>query len=184
MSHWNIFKSGVALAALSAAMAVPAVAQVTTSAIRGTITDDAGAPVSGATVVITHTPSGTTSTATSNAAGTFSTRGLRVGGPYTVEVSGGDFQPVTVTDIFVSLDETFELPLTVSGARTLDAIVVTAPAITSSYMNTGLSTGLSLEDRSARHQAPHHPQKPEAVLQGHHSQSHLRKSSESECHRR
>ena len=146
MSHWNIFKSGVALAALSAAMAVPAVAQVTTSAIRGTITDDAGAPVSGAAVVITHTPSGTTSTATSNAAGTFSTRGLRVGGPYTVEVSGGDFQPVTVTDIFVSLDETFELPLTVSGARTLDAIVVTAPAITSSYMNTGLSTGLSLED--------------------------------------
>ncbi len=50
MSHWNIFKSGVALAALSAAMAVPAVAQVTTSAIRGTITDDAGAPVSGAAV--------------------------------------------------------------------------------------------------------------------------------------
>ncbi|MAT34593.1 MAG: hypothetical protein CMK06_05555 [Ponticaulis sp.] len=145
MSHWNIFKSGVALAALSAAMAVPAVAQVTTSAIRGTITDDAGAPVSGATVVITHVPSGSVSTSVTNNTGAFSTRGLRVGGPYTVEVSGGDFQPVTVTDIFVNLDDTYELPLTVSGQRTLDAIVVTAPALATAQVAMGPSAAFDLE---------------------------------------
>ena len=146
MSHWNMFKGGVALAALAAAAAAPAYSQVTTSSIRGTITDDAGAPVSGATVVVTHTPSGTVSTATSNASGVFSTRGLRVGGPYTVSVSGGDFTPVEVTGINLGLDQTFDLPLTVAGERTLDAIVVTAPAVAAGYLVTGAGTALGLEE--------------------------------------
>ncbi|MAP96151.1 MAG: cell envelope biogenesis protein OmpA [Ponticaulis sp.] len=149
MLKWNIIKGGVALAALSTAMAVPAYAQVTTSAIRGTVSDDTGAPISGANVVVTHTPSGTTSTAVTNDSGTFSARGLRVGGPYTVEVAGGDFQPVTITDIYVQLDQTYALPVTVSGQRTLDAIVVTAPQMVSAYMDTGVSTSLSLEELQA-----------------------------------
>lgn len=145
MTNWKLFRGGVALSALAVAMAVPAFAQVTTSSIRGTVTTEAGAPVTGATVTVTHTPSGTVSSATTNASGTFSTRGLRVGGPYSVEVAGGDFQPVLVEDIYVNLDETFNLPLVVAGERTLDRIVVSAPAMTSGYLNTGISTNLGLE---------------------------------------
>ena len=145
MTNWKTFASGVALTAMSAAIAVPAMAQVTTSAIRGTVTTEAGAPVSGATVVVTHTPSGTTSTAVTNASGTFSTRGLRVGGPYTVNVTGGDFTPMEITDIYVNLDETFTLPVVVSGEKKLDKVVITAPQVVSGYLDTGLSTSLGLE---------------------------------------
>ena len=149
MSQFKFFKGGIALAALAAAMSVPAYAQVTTSTIRGVVSDEAGAPVSGASVVVTHVPSGTVSASTTNASGTFSARGLRVGGPYTVEVSGGDFQPVTITDINLGLDQTFDLPLTVSGQRTMDRIVVTAPVFVSAYMDTGASTSLNLEALSS-----------------------------------
>jgi broad specificity phosphatase PhoE len=54
--------NSAAVAALMCAMAVPAFAQETTSAIRGRITDSAGAAVAGATVTITHVPTGTTVT--------------------------------------------------------------------------------------------------------------------------
>ncbi len=145
MFNWKMFKGGVALAALAAASAVPAYAQVTTSTIRGVVTSETGAPVVGADVIITHEPSGAVSATSTNGSGAFSTRGLRVGGPYTVEVAGGDFQPVTVTDIYVNLDETFDLPLTVSGARTLDAIVVTAPALATAALATGPSASFDLE---------------------------------------
>lgn len=145
MTNWKKIAGGVALTAMAAAMVPPAMAQVTTSSIRGTVTTETGAPVSGASVVVTHTPSGTNATAVTNDAGVFSTRGLRVGGPYTVTISGGDFTPVEVTDIFVNLDETFDLPVSVSGARTLERIVVSAPAMVSGYMDTGVSTSLGLE---------------------------------------
>ena len=144
MTNWKTLAGGVALTAMSVAIAAPAMAQVTTSAIRGTITTDEGTPVTGATVVVTHVPSGTKSTAITNASGTFSTRGLRVGGPYSVNVSGGDFTPVEVTDIYVQLDQTFDLPLTVSGEKKLEKVVVSAPAMTSGYLDTGLSTSLGL----------------------------------------
>ena len=146
MTNWKKIAGGVALSAMAAAMVPPAFAQVTTSSIRGTITDEAGAPVSGASVVVTHVPSGTTATAVTNASGTFSTRGLRVGGPYTVVVSGGDFTPVEITDIYVQLDETFDLPVTVSGERTLERVVVTAPVLTSGYLDTGVGTSLGIEE--------------------------------------
>lgn len=72
--------SGVALAALACAMSTAAYAQETTSAVRGQVTGDTG-PVANATVVITHTPSGTRSLTSSGSDGVFDARGLRVGGP-------------------------------------------------------------------------------------------------------
>ena len=145
MSNWKLF-SGVAVASImTAAIVAPAEAQVTTSSIRGEVVNEAGAPVSGATAIITHTPSGTVSTATTNASGVFSARGLRVGGPYTVSVSGGDFAPVEVNDIYISLDSTFPMTLTVSGERTMDTVVVTATAGQAGFSSEGLSTSLGIE---------------------------------------
>ena len=114
MKFWKTIAGGVAMSALATAIAVPAMAQVTTSAIRGTITTDEGAPVAGADVQVTHEPSGTVSTATTNASGAFSTRGLRVGGPYTISVTGGDFTPVDITDIYLNIDDNYSVPITVS----------------------------------------------------------------------
>ncbi|MEO0720696.1 MAG: TonB-dependent receptor [Pseudomonadota bacterium] len=146
MFNWKTLASGVAVSAIAASVVQVAEAQVTTSAMRGEITSDTGAPVSGATVVVRHTPSGTVSTATTNASGIFSARNLRVGGPYTVEITGGDFTPVEVNDIFLGLDETFPLAVTVSGERTLEAVVVTASQVASGYLDTGLSSTFGLEE--------------------------------------
>ncbi|MEL6692161.1 MAG: carboxypeptidase-like regulatory domain-containing protein, partial [Pseudomonadota bacterium] len=86
MSNWKLLSGVAAASMMTAAIVAPAEAQVTTSSIRGDVTSETGAAVSDATVTITHTPSGTVSTATTNSSGVFSARGLRVGGPYTVVV--------------------------------------------------------------------------------------------------
>lgn len=63
-----------------------ATAQVTTSAVRGSVTTN-DKPLAGATIIATHAPSGTTYGATSNAQGYYSISGMRVGGPYTITIS-------------------------------------------------------------------------------------------------
>jgi len=146
MTNWKQLAGGVAAAASTAAIVAPAAnAQITTSSIRGELTTEAGAPVSGAAVTVRHTPSGTTSTATTNAGGVFLARGLRVGGPYTVTVSPADGDEIEVNDIYVNLDETYQLSLRTSEERTLEKIVVTASQISDGYLDTGLATDFSRE---------------------------------------
>ncbi len=118
---------GVALSALAFTLASTAVyAQETTSAVRGQVTGENGAPVAGATVVITHTPSGTRSATVSNAQGVFDARGLRVGGPYTVTVAAPGFESRSVSDINLTQAETLRLNLDLASAATVEEIVVTA----------------------------------------------------------
>lgn len=145
MSNWKLLSGVAAASIMTAAIVAPAEAQVTTSSIRGNVTTDAGAAVPNASVTITHTPSGTVSVATTNASGAFSARGLRVGGPYTVAVGGGEFAPVEVTDLYLTLDNTLTLPVTVTGARTMDTVVVTGTRALAGFSNEGLSTSLGLE---------------------------------------
>lgn len=145
MSNWKLLSGVAAASMMTAAIVAPAEAQVTTSSIRGDVTNEAGAAVSDATVTITHTPSGTVSSATTNSSGVFSARGLRVGGPYTVAVSGGEFAPVQIDDLYLTLDQTLSLPITVTGARTMDTVVVTGTRALAGFSNEGLSTSLGLE---------------------------------------
>ncbi|MEO0548926.1 MAG: TonB-dependent receptor [Pseudomonadota bacterium] len=145
MANWKLY-GGVAAASLAtAALIAPAQAQVTTSSIRGAVANEDGSPVAGATAIITHTPSGTVSTAFTNESGIFSSRGLRVGGPYTVSISGGEFAPREITDIYIALDETFPLNIVVQGARTMDTVVVTASQTQSGFASSGLSTTLGID---------------------------------------
>ncbi|MGE5355823.1 MAG: TonB-dependent receptor [Deltaproteobacteria bacterium] len=78
-------------------------AQVTTSSMAGKVTDSNGEPLIGATVIATHTPSGTQyGTITSNT-GRFNIIGMRVGGPYEVLVKYVGFQDFTHRNIFLNL---------------------------------------------------------------------------------
>ncbi len=62
-------------------------AQVTTSTLSGKITETDGQPMPGATIVVTHIPSGTQYGAATNSQGLYSIQGMRPGGPYTVNVT-------------------------------------------------------------------------------------------------
>lgn len=128
---------------MAAAIATPAYAQETTSAIRGTVANG-DAPIAGAQITITHTPSGTTNTTVSDADGNFSINGLRLGGPFSVEVVADGFPQATVTDIFLAAGQPFRLPVNLEGDQ---VIVVTASAIKSSArLDNGAATVLTVRD--------------------------------------
>lgn len=78
-------------------------AQVTTSNISGLVTDSKGEGLIGATVVATHTPSGTRYGTATNALGRYVLPAVRVGGPYSVIVTYTGFDPKTEDGIYATL---------------------------------------------------------------------------------
>jgi hypothetical protein len=115
--------AGCALAALAVSAAH---AQETSSAISGQITSG-GAPVAGATVKVTHVPSGTVSTSVSRRDGAYSVPNLRIGGPFTVEVVANGYASYSVTDITTTIGQPFSLPIELDKAG--QEIVVTAAKV-------------------------------------------------------
>ncbi|HET9440780.1 MAG TPA: carboxypeptidase regulatory-like domain-containing protein [Longimicrobiales bacterium] len=75
---------------------------VTTGAITGVVASD-GAPVSGANVIAVHQPSGTRYGAITRDDGRFTIPNMRVGGPYTVNVSHIGFEATERTGVTVNL---------------------------------------------------------------------------------
>ncbi len=113
-----------------AVLAITANAQVTTSAITGKVVlsdDDSG--VIGATVRAVHVPSGTRYTAVTNESGRYTIQGMRVGGPYTVEISYVGYDTHKVDNINLALGETSTVNAILQvGSRELDEVVVTGKA--------------------------------------------------------
>ncbi len=125
----NQLACGASAAVIALAAASAVFAQETTGGVRGQIVDDSGAPVAGATVVVTHTPSGTRSTTLTDAGGQYNARGLRVGGPYTVEVSAPGAETTSAQVAHVGIGDASTVNLTVfSGATTVEELVITAQA--------------------------------------------------------
>src|SRR5689334_1877441 len=101
-------KSLIAAAAVVCGLlfsARPAVAQVTTGNIVGTVTDQQGGVLPGATVVATHVPTGTVYKAVTDKDGRFQMLEVRVGGPYTVVVTLQGFKDGDARDFAVKLGE-------------------------------------------------------------------------------
>lgn len=78
--------SRLTLGLLAALATAPAFAQSTSASVGGQVTGNDGVPVTGAQVTILHTDSGTVSRTTTNAEGRYVSRGLRLGGPYTITI--------------------------------------------------------------------------------------------------
>ncbi|WP_295936342.1 TonB-dependent receptor [uncultured Alistipes sp.] len=101
-------------------------AQVTTSGMNGTVTDQEGEPLVGATVIAIHTPSGTQYGAVTNKDGRFNLQGMRTGGPYTVTFSYVGYQGVEFPGLMLQLGETLTRNAYLKDSQTLEAVVVTA----------------------------------------------------------
>jgi hypothetical protein len=126
MHFRHFLAASAASLTLACALATPAVAQETTSTIRGVVTSG-GNPVGGATIKITHEPSGTVSTATTDPSGNFIASALRPGGPYTVVISAPGFADATITDVETIVAQSYELPVDLVSEG--PAIIVTASRI-------------------------------------------------------
>ena len=128
-------------------VSLPAYGQgVTTSSMRGTIIDNNGETLPGASVVAVHTPSGTQYGSAANLEGAFNLRGMRVGGPYTVTVSFVGYQTFTRNDIFLRLGETFQLNAALlEDAVQLDGIEVVASGGVFDPSRVGTGTSISEE---------------------------------------
>ncbi|MBA6378941.1 MULTISPECIES: TonB-dependent receptor [unclassified Colwellia] len=124
-------------------LSTSAMANDTSSAIRGSIENSAGAISVNAKIEIIHEPSGTKTLTTSNDAGNFSSKGLRVGGPYTIKITGE--KGVTVyRDIFLTLGDTFRLNAKLEAADDVERISVTGSKIFSN--NIGSNSYFGADD--------------------------------------
>ena len=99
--------------------------QETTSEIQGSIKDENGSGLAGATVEATHVPTGTKYSTTTRKDGNFNLPNLRVGGPYQVKVTYVGFKEQTQSDIFLTLGVAYKADFKlVPSSNTLTEVVV------------------------------------------------------------
>ena len=104
-------------------------AQVTSSSIRGSVTSNDN-PLYGATIVALHTPSGTMYGTTSNTEGHYSIGGMRVGGPYRIEISFLGYKTVMYKDVELPLGATitFDAELKEADALIDEIVIASTPS--------------------------------------------------------
>ncbi len=93
-------------------------AQITTSAIDGTVKGSANEPLVGATIVATHLPTGTKYATTSKGGGIFNIQNMKSGGPYLIEITFVGHEAGKYENIYLQLAESFSL---VSNLKKTDA---------------------------------------------------------------
>ena len=101
----------VALGLSTSVVSTDVLANTTTSAVKGQVVGPQGKAAVGTKITIVHVPSGTIKTAIVNSSGSFTAKGLRVGGPYTITIDSDKFADSTLTDVFLNLGEPLTLNL-------------------------------------------------------------------------
>ncbi|MDP4529386.1 TonB-dependent receptor [Alkalimonas delamerensis] len=101
----------------------------TTSAIRGVVVNEAGQTVGNASIRLTDLRTGTSRTFAANDTGTFSARGLQVGGPYILEITDSAGRREVIENVFLTLGETQNINVTIRPADQVERIAVTGQMI-------------------------------------------------------
>ena len=114
----------------AATIATPAAAQQITSGIEGSVTDESGMALPGATVTVTNTRTGAVRTSTTGSNGSFRETSLPPGGPYTVTVTAPGYEGQTVEDVFTNISGNtgFAFALTSTAAGSDDNVIVVTGA--------------------------------------------------------
>jgi len=116
--------------------------QVTTSSMSGVVSDEKNTPLVGATIVITHTPTGSKYTTLSQSGGYFSFPNIVPGGPYTMSVSYVGLAEYKRTDINVPLGDKYDISVQLtSSAKELETVVISGRK--SNVIKTGAATSIT-----------------------------------------
>jgi len=140
------FRGWIALAMAVSAVAVarPLHAQVTTSSIRGSVTDSVGRPVENVRIEAVHQPSGTRYATATRADGRFAIIGMRVGGPYSVSATAIGYAKQTQDNISLALGVSSDLSFRlVTAAVQLQMVTTQADANAIATTRTGAATQVS-----------------------------------------
>ncbi|GGD10507.1 TonB-dependent receptor [Aquisalinus flavus] len=141
----KLLVAGTAALAITAAWGGSAVAQETTSSIRGTVTDENGAPISGATVSIINEQTGFSRTLSTTGNGQFSVRNLPIGGNYVVIVESAGFQGERLEDLGLELGSSTNLTFDLAEESGGDEIVIVARRTVGADLATGPSSVFNLD---------------------------------------
>lgn len=140
-TKWTLAASAAAIALASGF----AMAQQTTGSIRGVVTDQAGAPLSGAEVTVTNKSSGSKRSIITDSRGRFQASGLNVSGDYSVSVVEDGYIGKTINGLRVSLGDVTKLSFALEGGIA-DEIVVTATGTDFVSVATGPSATFTAAD--------------------------------------
>src|SRR6185369_3055504 len=100
--------------------------QATTGGIRGTVTDQNGAVVSGAKVTLSRKTTGGTQTAQTNASGQFEFTNLLPASDYGLSIEAPNFKSAALTDVQVSVNQSTDLPVQLEPGQVTETVTVTA----------------------------------------------------------
>ncbi len=122
-----------------------AFAQVTTTSLNGTIKEKSGVTLVGATVKVTHQPTGTVYNSVANADGKFNISNMRVGGPYLIEASYIGYNASSLSDIYLKLGEasSFDINLSQAGTQLTEVVVIGKKDNLLNSKRTGAATNIS-----------------------------------------
>src|SRR5476651_2493111 len=97
---------------------------VTTASVNGEVTDIKG-PIPGATVTITHLPTGTVYSTVTRADGRFNLPNLRVGGPYTFKVTFIGYKDFIQENINLSIGQDSRIDVKLEdNTKALNEVVI------------------------------------------------------------
>jgi hypothetical protein len=137
----------VCLVAVALGFAAAAGAQESRGTIQGTVKDQQGAVVAGATVTITNTDTKTTVSLKSSEVGRYAAP-LLMPGPYTVTVEASGFRKELHQGIDLLTGDVTNVDITLQVGSTTEVYTVTAEAPLVDVTHT--DTGTALDDRSVR----------------------------------
>ncbi|EWS96623.1 TonB-dependent receptor [Pseudoalteromonas sp. SCSIO_11900] len=123
-----------------------AIANETTSAIKGQITGPNGNPAAGTKITILHVPSGSVKTTEVNDAGYFTAKGLRVGGPYKVIVDSDIYADQEFNNIILNIGSDYPVNTSLENISDVEQIVVTGRPISTMSGGTGPASTFTLSD--------------------------------------
>ena len=123
-----------------------AIANETTSAIKGQITGPNGNPAAGTKITILHVPSGSVKTTETNDAGYFTAKGLRGGGPYRVVVDFDTYADQEFNNIILNIGNDYPVNASLENISNIEQIVVTGAPISAMSGGTGPASTFTLTD--------------------------------------
>lgn len=126
----------------------PALAQTTSSELRGLVTAGDGRALAGAEVEITHLPSSTVARTSTGETGQFFRGGLRVGGPYEIRVTADGYQGTSLDNVFLQPGSQDPLRIALDSAMAdIETLVITGTRVQEAVeLNKGVGSSYSARD--------------------------------------